>query len=336
MSERMHLKERFLKAAGWQDAQRNVIAGDASNRRYERLAQTDRTAILLDAPPETGEQVAPFLSVAGHLARLGVSTPKILFADPQHGYVLLEDLGDDLFARVLKNSPAQEHQLYKAAVDLLVALQAAPVPDGFQSYDAQTMTETALLLDEWYLPAASGTASPVEFRETLSNMLSDLLESTTPTNPVIVHRDFHAENLLWLPNRRGIAAVGVLDFQDAMAGSPVYDLASLLADARRDVSQETRETVSTYFLDKTGHDPEKFQRNYAIVSVQRNLRIMGVFARLCVRDKKRGYPDLMPRVWANLKNDLQHPAMTDLASLIDEHVPTPSQNVLRRIKSDHV
>ncbi|NNK77321.1 MAG: phosphotransferase [Litoreibacter sp.] len=328
---------RFLAAAGWSAAQRMNIAGDASGRSYERLRRGDgTTAVLMDAPSEKGEDVRPFVHVANHLNAIGLSAPKILCANPALGFLLLEDLGDDLFARIIAQDPGREADLYKAAIDVLIAIQSAQPSAGLEPYGPAQMAQTALLAVDWYLRYASPDARKEDVREEFEALISGLLTPLTGTDPVVVLRDYHSENLLWLPERRGAAQVGLLDFQDAMLGHPAYDLASLLKDARRDVTPATQNDMVSYFLDQTGADRSRFLRDYAICSAQRNLRIIGVFTRLCVRDGKRHYPDMIPRVWDNLMGDLVHPDLGALKEFVVQTFPKPTPEILRRIKSADV
>lgn len=334
MSENRHdLAQAFLASTDWRDATRAPLAGDASNRRYDRIrAEGLPPAVLMDAPPEKGEDVRPFTAIARHLAQIGLSAPAIYAEDVAHGFLLIEDLGDDLFARVLQATPDLEKKLYQTAIDALIVAQQA-VPPALATYDTDAMATTAMLLPDWYLPHATGTPAPSELRQEYDRLVRQILTRLTTEKTVLVQRDYHAENLLWLPRRDGAARVGLLDFQDAMLGHPAYDLASLLKDARRDVNPDVQRDMLTYYIARTGANAESFAAAYAACSAQRNLRIMGVFARLCVRDGKPSYPDLMPRVWNNLMDDLAHPSLSELRTLIESNVPAPDATVIARIKA---
>ncbi|MFY0692976.1 MAG: phosphotransferase [Paracoccaceae bacterium] len=335
--DRQTQSTRFLSQAGWADAEREKIAGDASGRSYERLHRSDATtAVLMDAPSEKGEDIRPFVHIANHLRATGLSAPEILFADPVAGFLLLEDLGDDLFARILAQRPEHELGLYTTAADVLVALQSAELPPDPAPYGAAQMTEAALLAPDWYLTYGGPDTPSEALREEYQALVTRLLGPLAEIDPVLVLRDYHAENLIWLPERTGTARVGLLDFQDAMLGHPAYDLASLLKDARRDVTPATQDAVISHFLDRTGMDRARFLRDYALCSAQRNLRIVGVFTRLCVRDGKRHYPDMIPRVWDNLMGDLAHPELEDLNTFIGRNFPAPTSDILHRIKAAHV
>lgn len=315
--------DRFLDRAGWGAAKRVPLAGDASRRRYLRLRRGDETAVLMDAPPGSGEDIRPFCAVADELDRRGLAPPERLGADPALGLLLLEDLGDDLFARVLEREPEAELRLYSAAIEVLAMLQARPAPADWPRATVAVQTDLALLAYDWYAPAAD----PAEARAELSRLLGLL-----PAGEVPVLRDFHAENLVWLPDRAGVPRVGLLDFQDAWAGHPGYDLVSLLQDARRDVSPETAAASFAHFAEITGRDPDAFAAECAILGAQRNLRILGVFARLSLHFGKPAYVDLIPRVWRHLQSCLAHPGLGRLSRILARDLPPPEPAVLKDLK----
>ncbi|SFT96620.1 aminoglycoside phosphotransferase family protein [Sedimentitalea nanhaiensis] len=331
MSERDGLARSFLDGTEWANARRSPLAGDASNRRYERLTQptTGKTAVLMDAPPDKGEDVRPFLYIARHLCAIGLSAPEILAEDCHNGFLLIEDLGDALFARVIPVQPQLEPTLYAAATDVLLTLHGAGLPQ-LDSYDTGLMTEMAALAFAKYRFGIMGDANgESQFRDAFSA----LLDSVTPARPVLIQRDYHAENLLWLPDRQGVARVGLLDFQDAMAGHPAYDLVSLLQDARRDVPAEIETAMITRYLQGSGLARNAFETAYAVLGAQRNLRILGVFARLGQDRAKPHYVDLIPRVWAHLMRDLEHAALAPVAELLHDALPPPTPANLQMLKA---
>ncbi|MBZ8117938.1 phosphotransferase [Roseovarius sp. LXJ103] len=326
MTDRMELARAFVAQTDWAAAEWAPLAGDASNRRYLRLHMGGQSAVLMDAPPERGEDVVPFITIAEHLESLGLSAPRILAQDRAQGFLLLEDLGDDLYARVLARAPEHEHTLYTAAVAALAHLHDAPPPDALPNYSPAMMADLAALAFDWY----AGTPQSDE-RHAARDVMQGLLESHAADADVLIQRDYHAENLLWLPERTGVARVGLLDFQDAMAGHRAYDLVSLLQDARRDVPPKTETAMIAHYLSLTGLDPACFDVAYHVLGAQRNLRIIGVFARLCLRDGKAHYAGLIPRVWALLQRDLGHPALAELRPLIVAHLPKPTPKFLTTI-----
>jgi tRNA threonylcarbamoyl adenosine modification protein YjeE len=330
--ERADAARRFIENAGWGDADQTVLAGDASNRRYDRLERTapPGRAVLMDAPPDRGEDVSPFVAIARHLSGLGLSAPQILAADEEAGFLLIEDLGDDLFARVLQAGQADEATLYTAAADVLTALHAAP-PARVAAYDAPLMTELAALAYDKYRAALVSQHDPSR-RQRFTAAFAQVLKTHAASRAVLVLRDYHAENLVWLPDRDGAARVGLLDFQDAMLGHPAYDLVSLLQDARRDVPEWIEADVMAHYAAQTGVDPEAFATAYAVLGAQRNLRILGVFARLSTDYGKPHYVDFIPRVWDLLMRDLAHPALAPVADMLRRDLPAPDAAVLQRLK----
>lgn len=323
--------DAFLASANWANATRSPLAGDASSRRYERLHHSDgRHSILMDAPPDTGEDVRPFRRIAQHLQSIGLSAPEILAVDETQGFLLLEDLGDDLFASVVLAKPDLQPQLYTAATDVLLLLHRTPFPD-LPTFDTPLLAEMIRPVFDWYQHGILGQTdktAQMEFETTFRDVLTQSISGA----PVMILRDFHAENLLWLPERQGIRRVGLLDFQDAKAGHPAYDLVSLLQDARRDVPLDIEAATIAHYVNKSGVDPDAFRASYAVLGAQRNLRILGVFARLCLRDGKAHYVDFIPRVWDFVMRDLEHPALADIAPFILKALPPPTPERLQRLK----
>jgi len=322
MSDRAGLSHAFLRRAGWGDAARAKLAGDASFRKYERLNRNGEPAVLMDAPPPQ-EDVRPFTRIARHLESLGYSAPRILAEDTEHGFLLLEDLGDDLFARLLQQG-GNEAKLYEATIDFLLDLHRHPAPSDLAPYDEDRLIDEAELFIDWYLPALTGRETPSNIRQAFRFLWGILAPEVgmdnAPERRVLVLRDFHAENLIWLPERSGPARLGLLDFQDAVAGHPAYDLVSLLEDARRDVDPDLAEAMLRRYITGSGVDDAEFRRSYAILGAQRNIRILGVFTRLWKRDGKTHYQAFMPRMWRLVERDLAHPALTDLRGWFDAMV----------------
>ncbi|HEX6143229.1 MAG TPA: phosphotransferase [Geminicoccaceae bacterium] len=313
MAERSAATEAFLAAHGFAGAVRRRLAGDASARRYERIAGP-RPAILMDCPPERLD-VAPFLHVQAALARLGLSVPEVLAADRAHGLVLLEDLGDQSFSRLLA-AGGDQHGLYAAAVDLLVDLQREAPTEGLPPYDdARLMAELEVFLGH----AVPGLAA--DAADAFRSLWKALLPASRTGPEAFVYVDYHADNLQWLGEREGRARIGLLDFQDARVGPPAYDLVSLLEDARRDVPPDLAAAMIERYLGRRPElDPARFAAAYAILGAQRNSKILGLFRRLAVEDGKRRYLDLLPRVEAHLRRDLAHPALAPLRPWYRTHL----------------
>lgn len=331
-SDRIELEEGFLAEAGWATAQRLPIAGDASGRSYKRLIEHDgKTAILMDAPREAGEDVAPFVRIARHLLSLGLSAPRILSSDESHGFLLLEDLGDTLFAKVIETDGCQEKPLYSCAVDVLISLHQHGPSIGVPTYTPELMGERASLAALWYLRGSEETDEVEDVAGEIEQSCGRLVEKLAPETSVLALRDYHAENLIWLPDRNGVARVGLLDFQDAMAGHPAYDLVSLLEDARRDVTPSVRAELLERYRVARQLPGGEFEAACAVLGAQRNLRILGVFARLSMLYGKPTYVGLIPRVWAHLQRNLAHPELGLLAEAV-RRLPEPTTERLTRLR----
>ena len=310
----------FLHQHGWGDAQLSPVAGDASFRRYFRVREGDRRAILMDAPPPH-EDPRPFIHIAEYLKNSGFAAPEIFARDLESGLVLLEDFGDQRMREHLDYHPEDEDAIYRQAVDLLRDLHKVPAA-SIAPYDEAQYLREAHLLTEWYCPAQQLDVDADRFDAIWRTLLEPVIAAQHP--PVTVMRDYHAENIMLLEN----GGFGLLDFQDALVGHPGYDLVSMLQDARRDVSDDVEEKMLAYYL--SGHsqkEAEEFRSQYAILGAQRNTKIIGIFTRLSVRDGKQRYLDFMPRMWRLLEKDLQHPALAPMAQWIDENIP---ENVRHR------
>ena len=298
---------------GWT---RNRLAGDASSRCYHRLTGPDgRSAILMDTPIDQSASLVSFLRIAAHLSAMGLCAPRIVLAEPDTGLLVIEDLGAMDFTKWLSKTPLDEPVLYAAAVDVLIAMQSGASPLGLTALTPGYAAGMIAPLTEWYAPDAPLLP--------LTLALQVALDSYAPLADRLALRDFHAENLIWRPHRQGTDRVGLLDFQDAVLAPPEYDLVSLLRDARRDVSEAVVDAMIDRFACGTGRSVDMVRAAMACLGVQRNLRILGIFARLARRDGKSRYLDLMPRVWGHVQRDLQHPALARLAVLVTQHIPAP-------------
>ena len=321
MAERPGVIAAFLAAHGWGEAERRPLAGDASFRRYERLTLGGERAVLMDAPPES-EDVRPFVRMARHLKGLGLSAPQIIARDEAAGLVLEEDLGDDTYTRVLA-AGGDEGALYASAVDLLIDLhrKADAVPPGLPGYGNGRLLDEAFLLPQWYLPAVQGRPVPEAARRSYGEAWLSLFPAVHAQPRTLVLRDYHVDNLMELPGRPGVAACGLLDFQDAVAGPAAYDLMSLLEDARRDLGPGlVGDMAGRYRAAFPDLDGASFEAAYAILAAQRHAKVIGIFTRLSVRDGKPAYLAHMPRVWRLLETALEHPALAQLRDWFDRHV----------------
>jgi N-acetylmuramate 1-kinase len=337
-SARLQQINEFLATTSFSNAQLLPLAGDASFRRYIRVRQGDQCTMLMDAPPEK-ENARAYLVIAEHLYRHGYSAPAILAADPQAGLLLLEDLGDDLFTTVLRHSdakarPALEHTLYAAAIDLVAEWHqrnkelANPSALLLPVYNETLLLQEVGLFADWYLPQALGKERAASLRPEYMALWQKIIARAPLATDQWVHRDYHADNLIWLPRRSGMQRVGLLDFQDGVYGDAAYDLVSLLEDARRDVPEALVEEMLARYLNASGADRTRFAEAYAVLGAQRNSKIVGIFVRLAARDNKFAYLSHLPRVWRYLERDLAHPALGELKRWLDRHVAAGQRGII--------
>lgn len=330
MSDRQRRLVAFLKAHDWQWSQSSPLADDASFRRYRRLSDGKRRAVLMDAPPPM-EDIRPFARVARHLRTLGLGAPDVLAENDELGALLLEDLGDDTYTRLL-DAGADETALYALAVDVLIHLHRATaeagVPAWLDPYDDERLVEEAVLLTDWYLPEMTGAPTPQAARDAYVAAWTRAFPHVRLIPPTLVLRDYHVDNLMRLEGRTGVAACGILDFQDAVAGPPAYDLMSLVEDARRDIADDLRAAmIERYLVAFPDLDRERFATAFTVLAAQRHAKVIGIFTRLCRRDGKPGYLRHIPRVWRLLERALGHPALDTVAAWFDTFVPRDCRGV---------
>jgi len=307
----------FLSQAGWGGAAIEPLAGDASFRRYFRIVNGSKSAMLMDAPPPN-EDPGPFLEVGRWLSRHGHRAPAIYAEERGRGLVLLEDFGHDRMRDWLEANPEAEQAIYRTAIDALVALHRSP-PGPFAPYDMAAYQREAALLPEWYAPAAGFAVDAASYARAWEDALGPMLPRQQPG--VTVLRDYHAENIMLLSaNEKGGGEQGLIDFQDALVGHPAYDLVSLLQDARRDVSPQLERAMLDHYAARADVGPE-FEADYARLGAQRNAKIVGIFARLWKRDGKPRYLDFIPRVWEAMERDLAHPALAPVSRWFDANIP---------------
>jgi hypothetical protein len=307
----------FLAAHGWAGAEIRPLAGDASFRRYFRVHRGDETAVLMDAPPEH-EDIGPFLTVAGHLLDRGFRPPRPLAIDRARGLLLLEDFGDERVGPLLQREPHREREIYEAAIDVLVALGREPAPSDLPPYDEAAMAREVALFTDWYAPALGLAVDANGYFDAWRHAWRNVADEVG-RNPVMVLRDYHADNLMVLP---GTNELGLLDFQDALAGHRAYDLVSLLQDARRVVAPALEEAMLERYAASAGiaHRAD-FRADYELLGAQRNTKILGIFTRLWKRDGKPHYLPLQPRVWGYLERNLAHPALAPVREWFEANVP---------------
>ena len=357
-SDRETLRKAFLDTHGLGAARREPLSGDASTRAYERLyPATGGSLIFMDQPPSAETAPCPpdatpaeraalgynalarlaagrvdaFVAVAAWLSAQGLSAPQVIAHDAGAGLAVLEDLGDGLYAQLIA-AGQDEAPLYDAAIDALAHLHAIRPPavltaDSGVAWPLLSYDETALktagdLLPDWLPMLRSEVEMDTAARADWEAIWAPIRARGAAEASVFCHRDYHAENLIWLPDRAGPARVGMLDFQDAVLAHPAWDLSMLLHDARRDVSP-AREALAlaSYFRLRPDLDRGAFMADYHALGALNISRILGVFSRLVVRDGKPRYAAFMPRLWGYLDLCLADPALADLKAWFDAHVP---------------
>jgi aminoglycoside/choline kinase family phosphotransferase len=306
----------FLAACGWAGAEILPLAGDASFRRYFRVVSGTRSAVLMDAPPPH-EDPRPFIAVATWLAGCGLNAPEIIAQDLERGLLLLADFGDSRLREALDSDPARERELYERATDVLVHLHAYPPMAGLPVHGLDQWLEELKLFTDWYCPAVGIEADSIGYQAAWRAVLEPV--ANDGLGPVTVLRDYHAENIMLVDGREGIAHFGLLDFQDALAGHPAYDLASVLEDARRDVPPAIEQAMIAHYVAATGQS-DAFERAYWALAAQRNTRILGVFTRLWKRDGKPHYRRFQPRMWGLLERDLERPQLAPVRAWFDSNI----------------
>jgi aminoglycoside/choline kinase family phosphotransferase len=306
----------FLAGCGWGGAEIQPLAGDASFRRYFRVVEGNRTAVLMDAPP-AHEDVRPFVAVAEWLAGCGLSAPDILARDMDRGLLLLGDFGDFRLREFLDDDPSRERDLYELATDVLIHLHRhAPMP-GLPVHRLEQWLDEVKLFTDWYCPAVGLSVDAESYQRAWTEVLEPV--ANDGLGPVTVLRDYHAENVMLVRGRDGVGHFGLLDFQDALSGHPAYDLASVLEDARRDVSPEVERAMIDRYVAAMGQS-ELFEHAYWALAAQRNTRILGVFTRLWKRDGKPYYTQFQPRMWGLLERDLARPGLEPVRRWFDANV----------------
>jgi tRNA threonylcarbamoyl adenosine modification protein YjeE len=348
--DRLAATRQFFVESGYSEATRARLQGDASTRIYERLSLGDQHVILMNAPrrpdgppardgkpyseiAHLADNVAPFVALANGLRQFGFSAPAIHHADLAQGLLIIEDLGDERV--VTGDPPAPIVERYETAVDMLLALHEKRLPDvlpvaphvehRIPPYDLNAFLIEAELLLDWFLPRLDAPLPDSE-RDSFRTLWCELLQPAIDAPATWVLRDFHSPNLLWLPRRNDVARLGLLDFQDAVMGPPAYDLASLLQDARVDVPEQLELALLGRYVrgrrqSEANFDATEFIKIYVTLAAQRASKILGIFARLDMRDGKPQYLRHMPRVWRYLERSLSHPALESLNAWYLAHVP---------------
>jgi aminoglycoside/choline kinase family phosphotransferase len=315
-SNRNNSRSEFLaEYFGSDDFAIDEIAGDASYRKYYLVKKSGQEFILMDAPPEH-ENLDSFIKIDEILIENGFSAPVIYEQDIENGFLLMEYFGNSKLKDLLEKSEYDEVEIYKKAIDVLIELNEYGELEewGIEKYDSKKLLTEAEIFFDWYVAKENK-----HLKEGFVNIVNGLISNLKINFEVLVHRDYHADNLFYLKDREDVRSIGLIDFQDAVIGNPAYDLVSLLEDARRDVSVEVQQKLLKYYIEESGYIEDVFLNDYNVLGAIRNLKIMGIFCRLEERDGKSGYKEMIPRVKSYLLNDLEHPALSELKSFLGEN-----------------
>tara|TARA_B110000014_G_scaffold220257_1_gene176225 strand:- start:385 stop:1362 length:978 start_codon:yes stop_codon:yes gene_type:complete len=317
MDARVELLSEFIKNNNISNNDMHLIETDASFRKYYRLSGNN--TLIMDAPYESGESVKSFQLIDKILIEMGISAPVIYSIDENNGFILLEDLGDQIFSRILNDE--NEHELYQNAIGVLAHIYLESNKKEFNKeeisyYSIDTLLEESNLFCDWFMEKHCKIALAIEEKLKYQEILKKLFNRIDSTSSSLVLRDYHVDNLILLKDRKGINQVGVIDFQDAVIGSNIYDLVSLLEDVRRPITMELKEKLIEEYIHITKYDPKRLLQEMRFFSIQRNLKIIGIFSRLKYRDQKPQYMKLINNAWNFIYLHLEDPSFTELKSWI--------------------
>ncbi|MEQ8589619.1 MAG: phosphotransferase [Roseitalea porphyridii] len=312
----------FLARHGLSDAELKPLPADASPRSYCRLPGQGQL-LMEDRTDPVG--YAAFIRLARHLRRLGLSAPRVFGSDPAVGLALIEDFGTNTYGRLLARGH-DEQALYELAVDTLVHLHShADAADvSVPAYDRDLLLEEVSRFSHWFVPELAPRMDIADFDASFRAIWIDALKPIEAAPGTLVLRDFHVDNLMLLEDRPGVAACGLLDFQDGVTGAGEYDLASLLQDARRDLAPGLEQKMLDRYLDAAPSScgtRDVILHRYHLMAAQRHTRLMGQFIRLKNRDNKPGYLKFMPRVAAQMQAALDAAGLTDISGFLDASLP---------------
>lgn len=317
---RINQIEGFLKSNQIEIKNLIPIKNDASFRKYFRIDKK----ILMDADPTLGEDVSSFININNLLNEFQLNVPEIYSIDKENGFLLLEDLGEDIFSKILDNK--NEEKLYKQAIEILAEIHKKDLNEFNYSilpkkYSIEKLLQESQLFIDWYLKKfLKLDISKTEIKD-FSDIISKIFSSLEPKLEKLVLRDYHVDNLILQSSKVGLKQVGILDFQDAVIGQSSYDLISIIEDVRRPITKDLKTSLIDYFVDLTGYDLNNLKNELAFYSVQRNLKILGIFCRLSIRDNKPNYMSYNNNAWIYIESNLNNPIMKDLQNWIKKILP---------------
>ncbi len=307
------------------DYQIKSLPVDCSFRSYHKILHGEKSYILMDSPPEC-EDISPFVTVTKILLDFGFSAPQIYALDKKNGLAIIEDFGDNLIKNILIAHPNLSTEIYEKIINTLISIQKRSHNNSnmyLEEYDEEKLMSEVLLFVEWYYPALFGFGLSDKGKENFIRIWKSLFKKIYYKKDTLVLRDYHVENLMLLPGRKPSQEIGLLDYQDAVLGSYAYDLVSLLEDARIEVRRPFREKMITYYISNSENISYKeFLSDYAILGLQRNCKIIGIFTRKSIRDKNSHYLQYLPRVWSYINDSINHPVLYEMKKwMIEEKIP---------------
>jgi len=320
------VRDEFLKKAGIDPSKLQQIKGDLSSRKFYRIANEERPQILMESNPHESS-FHSFLVLTEFLAKHDFSVPEIYLSDSENGFILMEDfgirrIGDMLSSNQVLPDEVDEEKIYKRSIDVLVRLQGIESPSNLVELDEDKYVSDSMKFITYYVDILNGTPMPESLRQEFDEIMRYLLAKAKIFKSVTMLRDYHVENLFWLFERNGIQKVGLIDYQDAALGSPVYDVVSILQDARRNISAELESKMISHYLKSfPAVERKDFLMAYCIFGVQRNLKIIGQFSYYAEKNKLTYLLQLLPRVIGYMKNDLNHPILLPLKKWLEKALP---------------
>ena len=309
----------FVFNCGFKEEDIISIKNDASFRKYYRIK--NKNLIVMDAPPEKGESIEKFRTVADIIHTFNLSAPQIVSFDTKKGFMLLEDFGQTSFSNILNKD--NESKLYKKAIEVLIEINKQSKSkekkiSKLKSYSIDLLVNESLLFIDWYLEKRKGELVSSDQKKEFIKILNDFYNNIKPQSSTLVLRDYHVDNLFFLNNQKSLKQVGLIDFQDAVIGSPLYDLASLLEDVRRPLRRNLQKKLLEIYIKAISINGQDAEREMRFFSIQRNLKILGIFCRLSIRDKKDGYLKYLPNAVKLLRKNLQDPFFINLVNWLKQ------------------
>ena len=320
MVSRINQINNFLKNNQIETKNLIPIKNDASFRKYFRVDKK----ILMDADPNLGEDVGSFININHVLREFKLNVPEIFTIDKENGFLLLEDLGENIFSQILNSE--NEEQLYKQAIEVLVEIYKKDLNKFsnftfLKKYSVEKLQDESQLFIEWYLKKYLKINITDTDIKDFKDIINKIFNNLDTKFEKLVLRDYHVDNLILQKSKLGLKQVGILDFQDAVLGSSSYDLISIIEDVRRPISKDLKNILIKYFIDLTGYDSNQLEKELAFYSVQRNLKILGIFSRLNLRDNKSKYMQYNDNAWKYIESNLNNPTMSDLKVWLKKILP---------------